>query len=142
MKVLIIRFSSIGDIVLTTPIIRCIKQQIQDADVHYLTKASFRAVVAHNPHIDKLHYLEDKLSAVIELLKKEKFDYVVDLHNNFRSERVKNALEVPCYTFKKLNIQKWILVNFRIKSIMPDKSIVDRYFEAIEELGVKNDGQG
>ena len=52
MKFLIIRFSSIGDIVLTTPIIRCLKQQVPDAEVHFLTKESFHPVVEHNPNIE------------------------------------------------------------------------------------------
>lgn len=142
MKLLIIRFSSIGDIVLTTPVIRCIKQQIPEAEIHYLTKSSFRAVVVHNPYIDKIHFLENDLNAVIEELKNEHFDYVIDLHHNLRTLRVKRALGVPSFSFPKLNIQKWLLVNFKWKSIMPDKSIVERYFEAVKELGIKNDGRG
>lgn len=141
MKVLVVRFSSIGDIVLTTPVLRCIKQQRPDVALHYLTKASFRAVVAHNPYIDKLHYLEDDLRAVIEELKKEKFDLVIDLHHNIRTMRVKKALAVESYTFNKLNFQKWLLVNLKI-NLMPDKSIVDRYFDAIKPMGIRNDGQG
>jgi len=39
-KILVIRFSSIGDIVLTTPVIRCLKKQL-NVEVHYLTKTSF-----------------------------------------------------------------------------------------------------
>ena len=141
MKILVIRFSSIGDIVLTTPVIRCIRQQKADAQLHFLAKESFRATVAHNPYIDKLHYFKDDLPATIEELKKEKFDLIIDLHRNFRSMRVKKALKVPYYTFDKLNFRKWLLVNFKI-NLMPDKSIVERYFDAIKPLGVKNDGQG
>lgn len=141
MKVLIIRFSSIGDIVLTTPVVRCVKQQIPYAQVHYLTKASFKPVVAHNPNIDKCFYLEDDLSLLIRQLKKEKYDYVIDLHHNIRTLKVKKALGCIAYSFPKLNFEKWVLVNFK-KNILPDKSIVERYFEAVKLLGVKNDGQG
>ncbi|MEI8278990.1 MAG: glycosyltransferase family 9 protein [Bacteroidota bacterium] len=141
MKVLIIRFSSIGDIVLTSPIVRCLRQQRPDCKIHYLTKAEYRSTVAHNPHIDKLHYLENDLNVVIDELKKEKFDHVIDLHNNLRTARVKKALKVENYTFSKLNVKKWLLVNFKI-NLMPDQSIVDRYFDAIKPLGIHNDGQG
>ncbi len=141
MKVLIIRFSSIGDIVLTSPVIRCIKEQVPDVQVHYLTKSSFRPVVAHNPYIDKCHYLEDNLDVLIPQLKKEKYDYIIDLHNNIRTLKVKRALQCKAYSFPKLNVQKWILVNFK-KNLLPDKSIVERYFEAARPLGVKNDGKG
>lgn len=141
MKVLIVRFSSIGDIVLTSPIVRCVKQQVPHAQVHYLTKASFRAVVEHNPNIDKCYFLEDNLNAVINLLAKEKYDYIIDLHKNIRSLQVKKALKCTSFSFPKLNFEKWVLVNFK-KNILPDKSIVERYFEAVKPLGVKNDGKG
>lgn len=142
MKVLIVRFSSIGDIVLTTPVLRCIRQQRPDAQIHFLTKAAFRAVVAHNPYIDKIHYLEDDLQRSIEELEKERFDYVADLHNNLRTLRVKKALNVgETYSFPKLNIRKWLLVNLKWQ-LMPDKSIVERYFEALKPMGIRNDGRG
>lgn len=141
MKVLIIRFSSIGDIVLTTPIVRCVKQQIPNCEVHFLTKSFFSPVIAANPHIDKLHLLENDLSALIEDLKNEQFDYVIDLHHNLRTKRVKRALKVPAFVFNKLNVKKWLLVNFKI-NLMPDSSIVERYFETVSTLGVKNDGKG
>lgn len=141
MKVLIIRFSSIGDIVLTTPVVRCLKQQKPGMELHYLTKKSFAPVLEANPYIDKLHYLEDDLQAVTEALKKESFDYVIDLHKNLRTTRVKQALAAKSYAFPKLNVQKWLYVNLKM-NLMPDKSIVERYFEAVKPLGIHNDGQG
>jgi ADP-heptose:LPS heptosyltransferase len=141
MKLLVIRFSSIGDIVLTTPVVRCLKQQLPGAEVHYLTKASFRSIVAHNPFIDKIHYLEDDINHVINTLKKEHFDYIIDLHHNLRTLRVKRALQVQSYSFRKLNVQKWLLTNLKI-NLMPDASIVERYMETVQHLGVKNDGRG
>lgn len=141
MKVLIVRFSSIGDIVLTSPVVRCLKQQLPYAQVHYLTKASFKSVVAPNPYIDKCYYLEDDLNVLLPALKREKYDYIIDLHKNIRSLKVKQALGCKAFTFPKLNFQKWLYVNFK-RDVMPDKSIVERYFEAVKPLGVKNDGKG
>ena len=141
MKILIIRFSSIGDIVLTTPIIRCIKQQLPNVELHFVTKSAFRSVIANNPYIDQCHFFEQHVEDVIPTLKDAKFDLVIDLHKNLRSLKVKKALKVKSLSFQKLNISKWLLVNFKI-NILPDKSIVDRYFEAIARLGVKNDGKG
>lgn len=141
MKALVIRFSSIGDIVLTTPVLRCFKQQLPDAQLQYLTKAANGTLLVNNPYIDKLHYLHKDLNDVIEELKKEKFDYIIDLHNNVRTMRIKKALKVKSYAFPKLNVKKWALTNLKI-NMMPDKSIVERYFEAVIPLGVKNDGRG
>ena len=141
MKVLVIRFSSIGDIVLTTPVVRCLKQQLPGVAVHYLTKSVFGTLLINNPYIDKLHYLDGELDAVIKELKLEKFDHIIDLHNNLRTMRVKKALKVNSFAFPKLNVQKWLLTNFKI-DVMPDKSIVERYFEAARPLGVHNDTKG
>ena len=141
MKILIIRFSSIGDIVLTTPVIRCIKQQVKGAEVHFLLKKSFEAVLENNPFIDKKHFYEDDLRKIIFDLKKENFDIVIDLQKNFRSFKIKSALGVKHFTFDKLNFRKWLLVNFKI-NFLPDKHIVDRYMESIKSLGVINDGFG
>jgi ADP-heptose:LPS heptosyltransferase len=141
MKVLIIRFSSIGDIVLTTPIIRCIKQQKFNVEIHYLTKKVFEPILRANPYVTKVHLMEDNLSQVIKHLKEIGFDYVVDLHKNIRTARVKKELRVKSFSFDKLNVQKWIYVNLKV-NLMPDRSIVERYFEALKPIGVHNDGQG
>ena len=141
MKVLVIRFSSIGDIVLTTPVVRCLKQQQPGVVVHYLTKASYKPLLDNNPYIDKLHYLQDDINPLIEELKQEKFDCIIDLHHNIRTLRIKKALKVRNYSFPKLNVQKWLLTNLKM-DLMPDKSIVERYFETVHPLGVHNDTKG
>ena len=141
MKVLVIRFSSIGDIVLTTPVLRCLKQQRPDVEIHYLTKHAYKNLLSQNPHISKLHYLHDELDEIIEPLKAEKYDCIVDLHNNLRTMRVKKALNVQSYSFRKLNLQKWLLTNLKL-NLMPDMSIVDRYLETVKPLKVNNDGKG
>jgi len=140
-KVLIIRFSSIGDIVLTTPVIRCLKLQIPGVQVHFLTKAPFAEVLNANPHIDKVWILEDNLAKLLSDLKNEHFDFVSDLHHNFRSLRVRSALGVKNVAFNKLNIEKWLLVNFKIDRL-PKVHIVNRYMETVAGLGVKYDGKG
>ncbi len=141
MKILFIRFSSIGDIVLTTPVIRCVKQQVKGAEVHFLLKKSYEPVLENNPFIDKKHFYQDDIGKIISELKKEHFDVVIDLQKNFRSFRIKLALGVKHYSFNKLNIHKWLLVNFKI-NILPEKHIVDRYMETIKSLNVVNDGNG
>lgn len=141
MKVLVIRFSSIGDIILTSPVLRSLKQQVPGAEVHFLTKEAFGSLVISSPYVDRVHLLGEDLRNVLSALKKEKFDLVVDLHNNVRTRRVKMALGVPSKSFPKLNREKWLLVNFK-KDKLPPIHIVDRYISTVEHLGVKNDGQG
>jgi ADP-heptose:LPS heptosyltransferase len=140
-KILIIRFSSIGDIILTTPVIRCIKQQMPNAEIHYITKKGFKGILENNPYIHKIHVVEKDVHEIASELKKENFQFVVDLHNNIRSTQLKVALRKPAFTFKKLNFKKWLLVNFKINK-MPAVHVVDRYLQTIEPLGVKNDNKG
>lgn len=140
-KFLIIRFSSIGDIVLTTPVIRCLKKQVPGAEVHFLTKDPFRSVVEHNPYIDKLHVLAHSWELMIEELRTEEYDYIIDLHHNTKTLKVKNALKKKSFSFYKLNIQKYFYTAFKI-NMLPKVHIVDRYLRTVESFGVKNDGAG
>jgi ADP-heptose:LPS heptosyltransferase len=140
-KILIIRFSSIGDIVLTTPVVRCLKNQLPEVEVHFVTKKAFAGVVNNNNFIDKVHLLDDNLDVLLQQLKAENFDFIVDLHNNLRSKRVMLALGKPGAAFNKLNVAKWFKVNFKI-DFLPAVHIVDRYMETVQKLGVINDQKG
>ncbi len=142
-KVLIIRFSSIGDIVLTTPVIRNIKQQMNEGDVvvHFLSKNQFKGILENNPYIDKLHLIDENVAPILDDLKEERFDYIFDLHRNLRSSQVKRGLGIMDFTFKKYNVQKWILVNLKVNK-MPDMHIVDRYMETTKAFNIENDNKG
>ncbi len=141
MKFLIIRFSSIGDIILTTPVIRCLKKQVPDAEVHMVTRHTYSSILEANPYIDKLHVLTDSLEETIEVLKGEAFDYIIDLHHNIRTLKVKRALGVKSFSFNKLNIQKWVYTNFKV-NMLPPVHIVERSLDTVKSFGVKNDGEG
>ena len=140
-KILIIRFSSIGDIVLTTPVIRCLKQQMPGSEIHFAVKKAFFPIVKANPYIDKIHILEDDLKGLTKRLKDENFDFIVDLHQSLRSRKIRISLGNPSRGFPKLNVKKWLLVKFKL-DLMPDIHIVDRYFKAAVKLGVVNDDKG
>lgn len=112
------------------------------AEIHYLTKKPFKTIVASNPYISKVFTIDKKVSEVRTALHKEKYDYIIDLHHNLRTFLVKWSMPfVKSYSFKKLNFQKWLLVNFKINRL-PNQHIVDRYLETVSVLGVKNDYKG
>jgi ADP-heptose:LPS heptosyltransferase len=140
-KILVIRFSSIGDIVLTTPVVRNLKTQLPDTEIHYLTKKTFEPIVKSNPYIDRHHYLEDSLGASIAALKLEKFDLIIDLHNNLRTRIIKARLGVKSKVFDKLNWAKWLMVNLKINRL-PNRHIVERYMDTVAPLGIKMDTLG
>jgi len=139
-KILVLRFSSIGDIVLSSPVVRGLKRQL-GAEVHFLTKRAFAQIAAPNPHIDRVFSFEKEVTEVMEELKAERYDWVIDLHHNLRSQRVKWALGCPSRSFDKLNLEKWLLVNMGMDHL-PDVHIVHRYMATVAHLGVQYDGQG
>lgn len=140
-KFLIIRFSSIGDIVLTTPVVRCLKQQLPGAEVHYLTKPQFVPLLEHNPYIDHVHVLDKPLLQKTRELKALGFDFIIDLHNNLRTRIIKSAIDAPAFSFNKLNTEKAHLISFR-QNTLPGVHIVDRYLQTLETFAITNDGQG
>ncbi|MCB0703790.1 MAG: glycosyltransferase family 9 protein [Saprospiraceae bacterium] len=139
-KILVIRFSSIGDIVLTTPILRCLSVQT-GAEIHFLTKSAYSSLLRPNPYISRIWALEDSMSSLLPALHREGFDYIVDLHKNLRTWRTRFFLGVPGSSFPKLNLAKWLMVNLKVNRL-PDRHIVDRYFDAVKSLGVRYDGAG
>ena len=141
MKILVLRLSSIGDIVLTTPVLRALAQQVPGAEVHFATKPGYRGLLEPNPYVAKVHCLTGSLSELVQALKAERFDYIIDLHNNLRTRIIKLRLGVKSSSFDKLNWQKWLLVNFKIDRL-PRAHIVQRYLAAAAAVGVKDDGYG
>lgn len=141
MKILVLRFSSIGDIVLTTPVVRCLKKQL-GAEIHFLSKTAFAPILESNPYIDQVHTFQQEISpALSKHLKSMRYDQVIDLHHNLRSLRLKTALGRPSSSFNKLNLEKWLLVNLGL-DWLPQQHIVGRYMETVRHLGVTYDGEG
>ncbi|MFO7939550.1 MAG: hypothetical protein R6U66_07365, partial [Bacteroidales bacterium] len=88
-KFLFLRFSSIGDIVLTTPVVRRVKQQMENVEITYLTKPAFAPMLEANPYVDKVVTLDASIKKTAKQLKYHHFDYIIDLHNNLRTWKLK-----------------------------------------------------
>lgn len=140
MKILVIRFSSMGDIIYTTPVVRCLKEQIPGAEVHFLTKPAFQYIYSSNPYVDKLLLLKPSFTATIHDIKQEGYDYIIDLHNNLRTAQIKLRTGIKSSTFKKYTIRKWLSLRFNLK-LVPNTHVVDRYLKAVAFLGITNDGK-
>ncbi len=140
LKILIVRFSSIGDIVLTSPVLRCLKEQV-DCELHFLTKSNYEVLLEANPHLAQVHLMDEKLEDLMPALKSENFDLVVDLHNSLRSWKLKRKLGLPSKSFYKANLEKWLMVRLK-HNRLPKEHIVDRYLNTVRHLGVVNDGKG
>ncbi len=141
MKILLIRFSSIGDIVLCSAVVRCIRQQLPSASIHFVTKAQYAEVIAGIPHIDRVHYLENDLVDLIRRLRQEQVDYVLDLHQSIRSMLVRYALGVPFSAYHKATFSRLKYVFFT-RAAKPVRHIALRYIDTAASLGVEDDGKG
>lgn len=142
MKILVIRFSSIGDIVLTTPVMRCLKSQLAQAEIHYATKPEFEFLVNGNPYVSKVLTLKGSLLDFVKLVRAEGYDLIIDLHNNLRTRLIKALCAVPSKSVDKLNYRKWLVIRNKDVSRLPKLHVVDRYLATVKHLGVENDGQG
>ena len=98
MKILIIRLGSIGDVVLTTPVIAALKLSHPNADLDFLVKKSTMNFLVGNPNIRRIIPFDGSrhkgLKGLLEIageLRKEGYTYVIDFHGNLRS-RVISAL--------------------------------------------------
>ncbi|MBL0286927.1 MAG: glycosyltransferase family 9 protein [Bacteroidetes bacterium] len=140
-KILIIRFSSIGDIVLCSPIVRCLKQKFPSAELCFLTKEMYKDLVIHNQNLTKVFELNEEIYETIAQLKLAQFDLVIDLHNSIRSRFICANLGIESVHYQKGNLHKFSLIYLK-KSPFTSFHVVDRYFEALDELGVQNDGNG
>lgn len=141
MKILILRFSSIGDIVLTTPVVRCLKVQLPNVEIHFATKPQYAGILQANPNINKVITLQGSVSSLAKILRLEKYDAVVDLHANLRTRLLRSLLPgVPFTVFRKQNMRKWLLVKKLTRK--PCEHVVFRYMETVKKWGVQYDGKG
>ncbi|MDW8394421.1 MAG: glycosyltransferase family 9 protein [Chitinophagales bacterium] len=141
MKVLLIRFSSIGDLVLISPVIRCLRKTFPQAQIHLLTGVSFADIFRANPYLDRIFWQQEPLPRLIQKLRAERYDFIADLQNNRTSWLIRRLLGRRQAAVHKLNLEKWLLVNFKI-NWLPVAHLVDRYLNVVRPLGVRNDGKG
>lgn len=140
-KILIIRLSSLGDVVLTSPIIRCLKARFPQAEIHFVTRPFFAPAVMHNPYLQKIHYSWNSVKELIPALKNESFDVILDLHKNRHSRKIISALKVRTFTFPKMNLTKWMMVNLKFHP-QAVSHVVYRYMRAVSHWGIEYDGKG
>tara|TARA_Y100000741_G_scaffold358057_1_gene336692 strand:- start:633 stop:1631 length:999 start_codon:yes stop_codon:yes gene_type:complete len=140
MKILLIRFSSLGDIVLTTPVPRLLRKKFPKSEIHFITKAEYSDIYTNNNNVNKIIHLQKNLKKTINILRSEKYDLVIDLHNNIRSNFIKFSLAVKNYTYDKQSFRRWLLTNFKIYSKL--KHISESYVDTLKTLGIRDDNNG
>lgn len=140
-KILIIRFSSLGDVLLTTPLIRAIKKKFPESVVDFLIKPQYCDAVKHNKYINNV-ILFDKENprTTKETLIQKKYDLVIDLQNNFRSRAVSRGFNAKVYRFSKPTLKKLLLVWFKINLLKNQPNIPQRYAETLGNIELDQAG--
>jgi ADP-heptose:LPS heptosyltransferase len=140
LKILLIRFSSIGDIVLTFPVVKAIREAFPEAKIHFASKKSFETVLLGAEGIHTFHFLSDSFSSFKSEIKSEEFDYIIDLHNNLRTRRLTLGIPAKIVRFDKLNLRKWLFTQFKFNTL-PKVHVVDRYLDTLKVLGISTVNQ-
>ena len=141
-KILIVRFSSLGDILLTTPLIRSLGKQYNQLKIDFVIKKQFEDVVLNNPHLNKVFSIGnfDELKEVKNELIKNSYDAVIDLQNNFRSRKLVSGISKNIFRFNKPNVSKFLLVNFKINFLKEIIPIPVRYANSIPNFRLDDKG--
>ncbi|NBU52166.1 MAG: glycosyltransferase family 9 protein [Chitinophagia bacterium] len=130
-KILVIRFNAIGDIVLTSPVVKALA--ISGHEVHYLCKKTFSSLIDSNPHVSKTWFLDTDWTKLVAELKSEGFDCVLDLHNTLRSNKLRKALGLKSYALKKDRWNDMFITRFQFARNQR-RHIVERFMDAASEL--------
>ncbi|NPA33321.1 MAG: glycosyltransferase family 9 protein [Chlorobi bacterium] len=134
-RALVVRFSSIGDVVLTSPIVRSLCEH--GFKVDFLTKRAFADLVRYNPAVERVWALEDykSFSELVSALKKERYSAIFDLHGNLRTLRLRLAMfKTPFYTYDKCWLNRFLYVNFKIQREC--KHVVLRYAQTLRKAEI------
>lgn len=142
-RILIIRLSSLGDILLTTPLLRALKKSNPQLTIEFLLRQEYKDLLIKNPNITNLHLFTRNDFENLNLLKKlrqEHFELIIDLQNNFRSRGITSKLRGEKLRFDKKSFQKVLLVKTKINLLRNAPPITVRYANVIDGIELDNSG--
>ena len=139
-KIAVIRLSSLGDILLTTPVIRTLKQKYPNSEIDFIVKEQYKDTVKFNPNISNIIvYDSGNVNSIKDEIKNNRYDLIIDLQNNFRSRTLIKNSAAEIKRFHKPTVKKFLLVRFKINLMRELKTIPQMYAEAAD---VQLDGNG
>jgi lipopolysaccharide heptosyltransferase II len=144
LRILVVRFSSIGDVLLTTPLIRVLARRHPEAEIAFATKRDMAPLVADNPHVTQTFALEphEPLGNFAARLRAWKPSYGLDLHGSLRSRALRLLVPGRWSGYTKRKIARRMLIATKLDLYRSATPVAERYFEAARRLDVKPDGQG
>jgi len=147
-NILIARLSSIGDIILTTPLVRCVRLKYPDARISFLVKKKFATLLMNNPHVNEVITFndsagKDELGRITREIKQKHFDWFIDIHKSLRTRHIRSNIRFREITsYSKRILLRTLLIRLRINRFKSVKPVYLRYFEAVESHGIGYDNLG
>ncbi|HET9136640.1 MAG TPA: glycosyltransferase family 9 protein, partial [Candidatus Kapabacteria bacterium] len=142
-RILLIRLSSLGDIILTMPLIAALRQKYPEARIDLIVKKEFVKLAQFFPGLTLVIGLDTKkdiLAKKVEELSATGYTHVLDLHNNFRSTKLHTIKDATVTIINKRSFKRWLLVKFKINLLKKEPDVIGRYFETAAGLGVSDTG--
>jgi lipopolysaccharide heptosyltransferase II len=145
-RILIARLSSIGDIVLTTPLIRAVKNKYPQARISFLVKKQFSGLLQHNPNIDELieyNKSEGELNRICKIISEKQFDWFIDIHKSLRTRYLRFLTGIPYSTsYRKQVFHRQLLVWFGSNHFTEIRPVYLKYFDSVAKQGISYDSEG
>jgi lipopolysaccharide heptosyltransferase II len=147
-KILVVRLSSIGDIILTTPLLRSLRTTYPGARITFVIKRQYEELLSSSPYIDELITFDKReglngLRRIKQDLREQRFDLYLDIHKNWRSRYLRFCLHARKTTsYRKLILKRTLLIWFKINLYKTVKPVYQRYFDSVRHLGIHYDGLG
>ncbi len=146
-KILIVRFSSIGDIILASPLIRVLRAKYPTSQIDFLIKSEFAEILRFNPYLSTLleyHIsIPGDLMKLCDIVRREKYDLLIDIQNNIRSFYLRMKSRAGrIAVLNKRALRRFVLIRFHVNLYREIIPVSERYIESVSRLGVENDGKG
>lgn len=146
MKILVFRLSAIGDIVLTTALLRNLRKTFPHAQIDFVVKKQFASLLQSVPYVSNVYEFDSKkglkgLFALRKMLAAQNYNALLDIHKNWRSLFVTSTIRGKRYVYKKMVLKRSLLVKFKINCYKPPRPVYLRFLDAAKPLGVNYDGE-
>jgi len=143
-KILVVRLSSMGDVILATPLIRSLRDTYPDAQIHLAIKKQFAPLVKHNPHINKVIEVDTKnITVTQQQVRTEKYDWVIDIQKTSRGNQITSASHAPLKTtYNKQKIKRWMLIYLKRNTYKNIQPAWKKYYEAVSKYNIEPDNSG
>lgn len=146
-SILLLRLSSLGDIVLTTPLVLALREQYPDARIDMVIAKEYESLMPAVSGLTDVHVFDKAtgtagLRSLHEKLKSQNYEYVLDLHNVPRTKILRRGLGKSVSVINKRTIKRWLLVKFKIDLLKSAPDVIGRYFETAAPLRIQDPGTG